>query len=212
MRRARSLAIPVLLVVGALTPACGPKRFATPPAPPAPALVVLLPDADGKVGRVRVSNEFGFADLSGERQAVNAAADRRPATIRAMSETEVNRLFGSAIAALPAPPRYFTLYFQFESDRLTPQSRALLPEILKTVRDRSMPEVTVVGHTDTMGSAQANIQLGLKRASTVRNILVDAGLDPALIEVTSHGEADLLMRTPDGTPKLHNRRVEISVR
>ena len=75
-----------------------------------------------------------------------------------------------------------------------------------------MPEVTVVGHTDTMGSPQANIQLGLKRASTVRSILVDAGLDPALVEVTSHGEADLLMRTPDRTPEPHNRRVEISVR
>jgi outer membrane protein OmpA-like peptidoglycan-associated protein len=210
MRRARSLAIPVLLV-GALTIACGPKRVSA-PAPPSPAVVILLPDADGKVGRVRVSNEFGATELSAGRQAVNATADKRPAAVTTMSEADVNRLFGSAIAALPQPPRYFTLYFQFESDRLTEQSRALLPEILKTVRDRSMPEVSVVGHTDTMGTAQANIQLGLKRASTVRNILVDAGLDPALIEVTSHGEADLLMRTPDRTPEPHNRRVEISVR
>jgi outer membrane protein OmpA-like peptidoglycan-associated protein len=210
MRRARSLAIPVLLV-GALTIACGPKRVSA-PAPPSPAVVILLPDADGKVGRVRVSNELGATELSAGRQAVNATADKRPAAVTTMSEADVNRLFGSAIAALPQPPRYFTLYFQFESDRLTEQSRALLPEILKTVRDRSMPEVSVVGHTDTMGTAQANIQLGLKRASTVRNILVDAGLDPALIEVTSHGEADLLMRTPDRTPEPHNRRVEISVR
>ena len=39
-----------------------------------------------------------------------------------------------------------------------------------------MPEVAVVGHTDTMGDAKANIALGLKRAMTVRNILVQAGL------------------------------------
>lgn len=210
MTRARSLAIPGVLV-GALTIACGPKRVPA-PAPPAPALVVLLPDADGKVGRVRVVNEFGSTELSAARQAVNATADRRPGAVSTMSEADVNRLFGSAIAALPQPPRYFTLYFQFESDRLTDASRALLPEILKTVKERSMPEVTVVGHTDTMGSPQANIQLGLKRASTVRTILVEAGLDPALVEVTSHGEADLLMRTPDRTPEPHNRRVEISVR
>lgn len=210
MRRARSPVIPVVLV-GALTIACGPRRVPAPSAP-APALVVLLPDADGKVGRVRVVNEFGSAELSSERQSVNATGDRRPGAVSTMSEADVRRVFGSAIAALPPAPRYFTLYFQFESDRLTEQSRALLPEILKTVRERSMPEVTVVGHTDTMGTSQANIQLGLKRASTVRGILVDAGLDPALIEVTSHGEADLLMRTPDRTPEPHNRRVEISVR
>ena len=210
MTRARSLAIPAVLV-GTLTIACGPKYVAA-PAPPAPAVVVLLPDADGKVGRVRVVNEFGSAELSSERQAVNATADRRPGAVTTMSEADVNRVFGSAIAALPQPPRYFTLYFQFESDRLTEQSRALVPQILKTVAERSMPEVTVVGHTDTMGSPQANIQLGLKRAGMVRNILVEAGLDPALIEVTSHGEADLLMRTADRTAEPHNRRVEISVR
>jgi outer membrane protein OmpA-like peptidoglycan-associated protein len=210
MRRARPLVIPCVLV-GALTIACGPRRVAA-PAAPAPAVVVLLPDADGKVGRVRVFNEFGSAELTSERQAVNASADRRPGAVTTMSEADVKRAFGTALAALPQPPRYFTLYFQFESDRLTEQSRALLPEILKTVRERSMPEVTVVGHTDTMGSSDANIQLGLKRASTVRKILVEAGLDPALVDVTSHGEADLLMRTPDRTAELHNRRVEISVR
>ena len=210
MTFARSLAIPAVLV-GTLTIACGPKYVAA-PAPPAPAVVVLLPDADGKVGRVRVVNEFGSAELTSERQAVNATADQRPGAVTTMSEADVNRVFGRAIAALPQPPRYFTLYFQFESDRLTEQSRALVPQILKAVADRSMPEVTVVGHTDTMGSPKANIQLGLKRASMVRNILVEAGLDPALIEVTSHGEADLLMRTADRTAELHNRRVEISVR
>lgn len=190
---------------------CGPKKIAA-PAPPAPAMVILLPDADGKVGKVRVTNEFGSTDLGVERQAAVASADRRPGPAATMSAADVKRLFGDALAALPEAPRYFTLYFQFDTDQLTPQSRALLPEILKAVKERSFPEVTVVGHTDTTGSPKANLELGLKRASTVRGILVKAGLDPALIDVTSHGEADLLMRTPDRTAEAHNRRVEISVR
>lgn len=190
---------------------CGPKRV---PAPekPSPAMVVLLPDADGKQGRARVSNEFGAADLNAERHVVTATADGRPGPVRTMSEADVKRLFGEALAALPEPPKYFTLYFQFESDQLTTQSRALLPEILRTVKVRTIPEVTVVGHTDTMGAARANLELGLKRAAMVRDILVNAGLDPALIEITSHGEVDLLMKTPDRTAEPHNRRVEISVR
>lgn len=210
MVRAGPPAVAFALTV-ALVSACGPKRVAA-PTPPAPAMVVLLPDADGKVGRVRVTNEFGSVDLTADRHAASAASDRRPGPVSTMSEANVKRLFGAALAVLPQPPRYFTLYFQFESDQLTEQSRALLPEILKEVKKRSIPEVTVVGHTDTTGTPRANLELGLKRAGTVRNILVKAGLDASLIEVTSHGEADLLMRTADGTAEPHNRRVEISVR
>ncbi len=210
MPGARQLAL-LSTCAAVLASACGPKRVLE-PARPAPALVVLLPDADGKQGRARVSNEFGGTDLTAERHSVSATAERRPGPATVMSEADVKRLFGGALGALPQAPRYFTLYFQFESDRLTEQSRALLPEILKTVKERSFPEVTVVGHTDTMGTPSANLELGLKRANTVRNILVKAGLDPSLVDVTSHGEADLLMRTPDRTAEPHNRRVEISVR
>ena len=38
------------------------------------------------------------------------------------------------------------------------------------------------------------------------------GLDASLMVVTSHGEADLLVPTPDETPEPRNRRVEIAVR
>lgn len=212
MRRTGPVAVAFVLFA-AFASACGPKRVAAPaPPPPPPAMVVLLPDADGKIGRVRVSNEFGAVDLTAERHSASASTTRRPGPVTTMSEVDVKRLFGEALAVLPEAPRYFTLYFQFESDQLTEQSRKLLPEILQTVKQRSIPEVTCVGHTDTTGTPRANLELGLKRASTVRDILVNAGLDPNLIEVTSHGEADLLMRTPDGTAEPHNRRVEISVR
>ena len=43
-----------------------------------------------------------------------------------------------------------------------------------------------------MGDPKANVALGLKRAMSVRSILVDAGLAASTVEVTSHGEADLL--------------------
>jgi outer membrane protein OmpA-like peptidoglycan-associated protein len=209
VRRARPIVL--CIAAAALAGACGPKHVPA-PARPAPALVVLLPDADGKTGRARVVNEFGATDLTNPRQAASVTAERRPGPAMTMSEAELNRVFSGALAALPEPPKYFTLYFQFDTDQLTEQSRALLPQILRTVKERSMPEVTVVGHTDTTGTPRANIELGMKRAATVRNILIKAGLDASLVEVTSHGETDLLMRTPDGTPELHNRRVEISVR
>jgi len=195
---------------------CGPKRVAQPTRPTLstpPALIVLLPDPEsGTTGRIQVANEFGSAPLDAPRSATHVTADGPPEPITTMSEADVKRLFGDALAALPPAPRHFTLNFQFESDTLTEESIALLPEILTTVKRLAVPEVVVVGHTDTMGEAKANLALGLRRAMSVRDILVRAGFAPSTIEVATHGEADLLVKTADNIPEPRNRRVEITVR
>jgi outer membrane protein OmpA-like peptidoglycan-associated protein len=206
------LAILVALA-GALGMACAKKTVSTTPIGTAQTLIVLLPDSDTRaVGRASLSNSAGSVDLAAERDSAIAIPARIPGPVTTMSEEEVQRVFGAALAALPAPARHFTLYFRFESNELTDESRALVPAILSLVRERSIPEVLVVGHTDTMGAPKTNIDLGLNRATTVRTMLVQAGLDPSTVEVTSHGEADLLVKTSDETPEPRNRRVEISVR
>jgi len=113
---------------------------------------------------------------------------------------------------MPPAPRHFTLRFRFESDELTDESRGMMPEILAVVKSFPFPDVAVVGHTDTMGSPDANVALGLKRATSVQRLLIDAGLDARIIEVRSHGEVDQVVKTPNNTPEPRNRRVEIVVR
>jgi len=205
------VAISLLLMAG-----CGPKRVVVvQPARPTtpPTLIVLLPDPEsGITGRIRVTDEFGSVDVATPRAATRVMANAAPGPISTMSEAEVTRIFGPALAALPPPSRHFTLHFRFESDVLTAESTALVPEVVKTVKQYAVPEVIVVGHTDTMGDAKTNLSLGRKRARTVSDILVKAGLAPTMIEVTSHGEGDLLVKTADNTPEPRNRRVEITVR
>jgi outer membrane protein OmpA-like peptidoglycan-associated protein len=202
----------LVMIAAVLAAGCGPKRLAQ-PARPTPTLIVLLPDPEsGTTGRARISNEFGSADLAAPRAASRVTGDGPPRPVSTMSEADVKRLFGDALAALPPAPRHFTLHFQFESDALTEESTALVPEVLRSVKLLSVPEVVVVGHTDAMGDPRTNVALGLKRAIGVRDILVDAGLAPSTIEVTSHGEADLLVKTSDNSPEPRNRRVEITVR
>jgi peptidoglycan-associated lipoprotein len=199
-----------------LSGGCAKGRVAQPAEvarPLPPALVVLLPDPEtGTTGRIHVSNGLGAVDLSSSRTATRVTGDARPGPITTMSDADVTRVFGAALGALPPAPRHFTLQFRFESDNLTTESTALVPEILKAVKALPVPEVVVVGHTDTMGDSKANLALGLKRADSVRDILEAAGLALSTIEVTSHGEADLLVKTRDNTPEPRNRRVEITVR
>ena len=214
MSRARLLALHSLVAAVAAA-GCGAKRqpAITPISFAPPALIALLPDpGTNHTGRARVFNEFGSTDLATPRAATRATADAAPAAVTTLSDADVARYFGDALRALPPAPRHFTLQFRFESDTLTAESAALVPEILTAVKALSVPEVVIVGHTDTMGDRKANLALGLKRANTVRGILTTAGLAGSTIEVTSHGEADLRVRTRNNTPEPRNRRVEITVR
>lgn len=194
-----------------LLPACGPRRVRT-VQEPGQDLVVLLPDPDGKTGHATVSNKSGKVELAAARESTIVAPAEPPQPVTRMSGDDVSAIFGEVLSSLPPPPQHFTLFFEFESDELTEQSRKLLPKILRAVRDRPVPDIVVVGHTDRTGSPATNVTLGLKRANTVRGLLRDAGIDDASIQATSHGERDLLVQTADGVFEARNRRVEISVR
>jgi OOP family OmpA-OmpF porin len=129
-----------------------------------------------------------------------------------LSPGDITRLFGDALGALPPPARRFVLYFELGGNTLTPDSQAQVPVILALVTERGQPDVAIIGHTDTTGAAAANVTLGLRRATLVRDLLVAAGLDATLIEVASHGESNPLEPTPDNTEHARNRRVEVTVR
>ena len=207
------LAALVLLVL----PACAGQQVRTPePDPKTATLVALLPDPDtSAVGRATVSgkpSQAGAVELSGARESTVVGLNLPPSRIKTLSEDEIKKQFGDLLSALPPAPEHFTLYFRFESDELTAESRALVSEILKSVKSHPVPEVVVTGHTDTTGTSASNFELGMKRATMVRALLTDAGFDPKLIEVTSHGEAVLLVKTPDDTYEPRNRRVEITIR
>jgi len=200
------IAIPVSIAT-----ACGPKHISS-AVRPGQDVIVLLQDSDTKsTGAAGVSNPLGSVDLAAERDAALVSSGRAPVLTK-LSPADVQRMFGDALSALPPAPRRFTLFFKFESDELTDQSQALIPQILGAVKEHAVQDVVVVGHTDTMGTQQANYGLGLKRAMMIRNLLVAAGLDGSTIEATSVGELDPLVTTPDETPEPRNRRVDISVR
>ncbi len=192
-------------------PAANAGQRATPP--PIRDIVALLADPETKtVGRAVVSSPLGSVELKHKRTGTRIVRGQPPSVVFRLSEDQVQQLFGDALAALPPAPRHFLLYFVSGSNQLTPKSERLLAEILPLVTSRSVPDVTVVGHTDTTGAAQANTEFGRGRATMIRDRLVAAGLDGSIVSVASHGEADLLVPTPDDTPEPKNRRVDVSVR
>ena len=148
-------------------------------------VVLLRDDRTGNVGSASVSNRSGSVTLDSERQATRVLSNQTPVLIDTLSEAEVTEVFDAALSALPPSPQRFTLHFRFESSELTDEALALVPGILEAVQARPVPNITVVGHSDTTGETDLNFGLGIKRALEVRAFFVDAGLNPTSIDVSS---------------------------
>jgi outer membrane protein OmpA-like peptidoglycan-associated protein len=209
-RRARRAA-GAALAVTTLVCACG-VRPAPPVQPPSDLVVLVADPEDGTLGRAVVRAQGAMVELALEGAATRVFAGQPPGAPAPLAAADIQRIFGEALGARPLPPRHFLLYFQIGSDDLTAESQAELPQIVAFVRNRPVPDVSVIGHTDTTGTPASNTDLGLQRATLIGAQLVTAGIPANQIEITSHGEANLLVATPDNVAEARNRRVEVTVR
>jgi outer membrane protein OmpA-like peptidoglycan-associated protein len=174
------------------------------------ASVVLLPEADGKPTAVTVrhGNSQVVLDQPYAEADVKTIGVRRSQS----SAEDVQARFGPALAAQPARPQSFVVYFVEGTEEFTEESKQLVATLLTEVARRPVPDVLVVGHTDAVGSDQFNDALGLRRAQAVRTALIDAGVPAADVQAISRGKRALAVPTPDGRAEPRNRRVEIIVR
>jgi outer membrane protein OmpA-like peptidoglycan-associated protein len=176
-------------------------------------VVVLLPGPDGKTGQIEVSNKGGTQLIREPERATEVHSETvAPSAPYTITDEKIREDFGVALSMLPSPPLHFILYFHSGTTVLTEQSRKLLMEILPSMSSRKTAGVSVVGHTDCEGSRKMNYQLGFDRALSIKQLLITKGIDPGIIEVTSHGKDNPLIKTQDEVPEPRNRRVEVILR
>ena len=182
-----------------------PKTSAT------PALFAVVPANDGHVGAVVV-------DSGGKKTTVDTAygatriSPNGTMQSTTLSEAEVRRDFGPTLAALPGKPASFVLHFLEGRDELTPESRAELDKVFAELKRRPLPDIVVIGHTDTVGTLIFNDKLSFARAERVRDMLVGLGIPASRIQVAGRGKRELVVHTDDNVSEARNRRVEINVR
>lgn len=174
--------------------------------------VILLPDETGKTGTVIVKTQSSSTTLNEPYTYTNVEDDKSTISINPIEKRKVEDEYRLLLGAEPEKPVYFTLYFEHDSIHLTKASLALIPEIVRTAKEREPSEISVIGHTDTKGTAEYNNKLSLQRAKTMAKILKESDLQLKNLSVTSHGENDPLILTKDGVSEQKNRRVEIMIR
>ncbi|MEE8583473.1 MAG: OmpA family protein [Acidobacteriota bacterium] len=104
-----------------------------------------------------------------------------------------------------------SLQFDFDKAALRPENREILSRvagILFTFQDYA---ISVYGHTDDVGNARYNQQLSERRAETVRDYLVQAGIDSSIITAKGFGKSRPLVESRTPQARAENRRVEIGI-
>ncbi|MGM0677132.1 MAG: OmpA family protein [Pseudomonadota bacterium] len=78
---------------------------------------------------------------------------------------------------------------------------------------REHPERTAIieGHTDSVGSAHANLLLSQQRADSVKRYLIRQGVDPNRLETSGRGQAYPVAENNTASGRQQNRRVEIII-
>lgn len=176
------------------------------------SLVALVPDLDGKTGSISVGNEVGSVAINRPYQATTMGNTKeQPGQPEYLGKATLDKMFAEALSIQPQSPVHFLLYFEKESI-LTADSIKLLSDIMAAIRDRNSTDISVIGHADTVGSREFNTALSSKRASSIKDLLVSQGAEPATIRTTSHGKENPLIPTGDNVNEPRNRRVEVVVR
>ena len=112
------------------------------------------------------------------------------------------------VAPAPAPHSYL-VFFDFNKSDLTPQAVSIVNQAAANAGPAKVTQLTVTGHTDTVGSDAYNMRLSRRRAESVAAQLEKDGIASSEIQIVAKGKRDLLVPTADGVKEPQNRRVQI---
>ena len=102
--------------------------------------------------------------------------------------------------------------FDFGSAAIRPSMHAVLDPFAGNLRGDPAARVDIVGHTDSVGSDNANQNLSLARAQSVREYLVSRGVTGAHVRIDGRGERQPVADNTSEEGRARNRRVEIFLR
>ena len=103
------------------------------------------------------------------------------------------------------------VFFEFDSFISPADADQVIDFIANNAAPCNWTSFSVAGHADRSGGDSYNAALSVRRADTVAALMRSRGIDSAVIAVSSFGESQPRVPTPDGERNPQNRRVEITV-
>jgi outer membrane protein OmpA-like peptidoglycan-associated protein len=143
-------------------------------------------------------------------QAARAAADKR-------AKEAMDKLAIAAALAVKEEPRgtVITLpgnvLFATNKAELLPAAQAKLAQVADALKNQDDHAMVVEGHTDSQGTETSNLDLGQRRAQSVRDYLVSRGVSADKISASGVGQGRPIADNKTVEGRAQNRRVEIVV-
>lgn len=188
---------------------------ASPPPPPPSVRVVLLPqsDASGQPLATAVNVTTGTQTQALDKPLAVAELDSKgQLSQRIATLEEIQARYGDVLKIQPPSPEVFVLRFVSGKSELTPESAAELPRLIALAKSRAGGEILVVGHTDRVGTVEANDTLSARRAQAIADLIKTQGFSAELITAYGRGEREPAVPTADEVAEPRNRRAEVIIR
>ena len=77
------------------------------------------------------------------------------------------------------------IQFDFDKSNIKPEFQPILDEAVSTLKAKPDVKVVIVGHTDSVGTAQYNMVLSNQRAKAVYNYFVSKGIAAGRLQTQS---------------------------
>ena len=106
-----------------------------------------------------------------------------------------------------------TALFDFDKAVLKPEGKAAIHDMDEQIKGKGAQviDINVIGHTDSVGPEEYNMQLSIRRATAVKDYMVSEGIDPGIIDVIGKGESDPVASNATEAGRAQNRRVDIHI-
>ena len=103
------------------------------------------------------------------------------------------------------------LHFATGKTYILPESEGALGDLATFMREHQGVSIFITGHTDNVGSDEANMRLSEGRANAVRDELIKRGVDAGRIEAAGKGETEPIATNDTDEGRAKNRRVEFTI-
>lgn len=103
------------------------------------------------------------------------------------------------------------ILFPTNSTELLSAGRSNLQQLAATLQRYPESELLIVGHTDSRGTDEYNMNLSIRRAEAAKNYLVAQGVSPNRIRTAGRGESEPIADNSTASGMQQNRRVEVAI-
>lgn len=171
--------------------------------------------AGALIGAASVDNDKGRAALLGAALgaaaggAIGAGLDNQAADLRnrlGNPNVTVTNMGSYLLVNLPDD-----ITFATDSATVLPGLQTEVRSIAANLVSYPASSIKVIGHTDNVGAAAYNVDLSVRRAVSVRDILVGAGVPAGRVTAYGQGEAQPIASNLTVSGRAQNRRVEIII-